>query len=854
MFSTSPPRRSGDRRVANNFDDTLFDSGGDAFAFDATFTSAASPAATLMRLDQVRSNPLFAGVDGHGETVVVIDSGADLDHSAFGPDANADGIADRIVFQANFVGAGGGSANDGNGHGTHVAGIIGSQDASYLGMAPGCNIIVLRVLNNSGSGTSADIEEAFQWIVANHALFPNIVSVNISIGDHQNLNTSTPGHFLVDEVAQLTSYGIATVVAGGNDYAFYGTPGVNGLAACPGVWGVASTLNNADVFSSFSQRSSTMTELAAPGSNITSSYLNNGTATLSGTSMAAPAVAGLVALAQDLSEEISGSRLSTGTLLDLMRTSGFYVTDGVSAVPRIDGLSTMYNVMAYWQRSTAGADNIYGWRGDDVLSAGAGNDMIRGNVGNDTIDGGAGVDTAVFAGLRSQYTVTGYASGTVHVLGPDGNDSLMHMEKVAFADQTLWPDDYGADAGTGGSLAANTSLSGTLETLGDHDWYRIQLRGGIDYTIALQGASGNLSALNDSYLRLRDSGSTVVAQNDNFGGTSDAQLTFRPAASGVYYIDAGAALDNGVGSYQLTVSATLNQVPANDFNNDFMTDILWRTADGHTAVWQMSGTTVQSSTDLGMLDPSWHVAPGADFDGDGKSDILWRHDSGLTAVWEMNGGQIKTPASLGVIGPSWQVQLGDFDGDHKSDLLWRDSQGGQTVLWEMNGTSIKSGFDLGMIGTTWNLDAVADFDGDGKADIVWREQGGYTAMWEMDGGHIKAGMDLGIIGPGWQLAGTGDFDGDGKADIVWRDASGLTCVWLMDGGHIKTGAVLGVLDPTWQIAMIGDFNADGMSDMVWRHQSGQAAIWQMNGTHIMAAADLGMVGSAWHIANHDLLV
>ncbi|MFN7195446.1 MAG: S8 family serine peptidase, partial [bacterium] len=76
---------------------------------------------TATNIAAFRADPRFAGIDGAGYSVVVIDTGIDLDHPFFGPDANGDGIADRIVFQQDFFGANDPSAADGNGHGTHVA-------------------------------------------------------------------------------------------------------------------------------------------------------------------------------------------------------------------------------------------------------------------------------------------------------------------------------------------------------------------------------------------------------------------------------------------------------------------------------------------------------------------------------------------------------------------------------------------------------------------------------------------------------------------------------------------------------------------------------------------------------------
>src|SRR5947208_16637370 len=82
---------------------------------------------SLIRLSDFRADPHFAGIDGRGETVVVIDTGIDLDHPFFGADANHDGAADRIIYSYDFSGGNDSDASDTVGHGSNGASIIGSQ-------------------------------------------------------------------------------------------------------------------------------------------------------------------------------------------------------------------------------------------------------------------------------------------------------------------------------------------------------------------------------------------------------------------------------------------------------------------------------------------------------------------------------------------------------------------------------------------------------------------------------------------------------------------------------------------------------------------------------------------------------
>src|SRR4029077_15059451 len=103
---------------------------------------------------------------------------------------------------------------------------------------------------------------------------------------------------------------------------------------------------------------------------------------------------------------------------------------------------------------------------------------------------------------------------------------------------------------------------------------------------------------------------------------------------------------------------------------------------GDTSVWLMtvSGTQMQvlSATDLGVVPTSWAIAGTGDFNADSKSDIVWHNTNGDTSIWLMtsNGTQVQVLSStdLGLILPSWNVALtGDFNGDGMSDVLWRNT-------------------------------------------------------------------------------------------------------------------------------------------------------------------------------------
>jgi len=210
---------------------------------------------------------------GTGVTAYVIDTGILITHNEF---------QGRAVWGYNAVGDGVNS--DGNGHGTHVAGTIGGLT---YGLAKKVTLIAVKVLNSSGSGTLAGVVDGINWCTKHHTdRGRDARSVaNMSLGGGATAS-------LDDAVAASTAAGVIHVVAAGNDNqnACNYSP-----ARAPSALTVGATTNT-DNRASFSNIG-TCVDLFAPGNLITSSWIgsNTATSTISGTSMAAPHVAGAVA-------------------------------------------------------------------------------------------------------------------------------------------------------------------------------------------------------------------------------------------------------------------------------------------------------------------------------------------------------------------------------------------------------------------------------------------------------------------------------------------------------------------------------------------------------------------------------
>eukprot|EP00128_Syssomonas_multiformis_P010294 Colp12_sorted_trinity150504_noHs@10414 len=205
--------------------------------------------------------------DGTGVTAYVLDTGILFSHTQFGS---------RATFGFDAFG---GNGVDCNGHGTHVSGTIGG--ITY-GVAKNVNLVAVRVLDCSGSGTYSGVVAGMDWVTANRVL-PAVASMSLGGGYSSSLNAA---------VSRMVGAGVPVAVAAGNsnaDACRYSP------SSAPDAITVAATTSS-DSGASYSNWGPCV-DVAAPGSGITSAWIgsNSATNTISGTSMATPHVSGLVA-------------------------------------------------------------------------------------------------------------------------------------------------------------------------------------------------------------------------------------------------------------------------------------------------------------------------------------------------------------------------------------------------------------------------------------------------------------------------------------------------------------------------------------------------------------------------------
>jgi len=316
------------------------------------------------------------GFQGDGQTVVVIDSGIAWDHYALG---GGFGAGYRVVGGWDFAHNDadpfdGGSAGF---HGTHVAGIIGSSDANNRGVAAGVDLVALRVFNDNGSGSLEHVRQALAWVNSNINTFANpITTVNLSLGTQWNSNEIPFWANLESEFAQLEARGIFISVAAGNSFQHYQSVGVSYPAASSHVVPVASHGNTGQI-SSFSQRNDRV--LVAPGESIRSTVpghlfgqaVSSQFLAASGTSMAAPYVAGASVLLREAMQFMDYERIDQATIYNHLRETANRVFDNVTGLTyhHINLRAAMESIVVDAHGDTyETATSVGTWHGGEKLS------------------------------------------------------------------------------------------------------------------------------------------------------------------------------------------------------------------------------------------------------------------------------------------------------------------------------------------------------------------------------------------------------------------------------------------------------------------------------------------------------
>ena len=278
------------------------------------------------------ANRMLSRNNSTAATVCIIDTGVDYGHPDLGG-CLGDGC--QVIGGKNFCPNNDCSSSDdnpadGHGHGTHVAGIVAGT--RNKGMAPGAKIVAIKSLNNRGQGYYSTVRAGIEWCRNNKETY-NISVITMSLGDGGGY-TSTSCPTSIDESINNASLDdLYLVAASGNNFR---KNGISYPACQENITSVGSTGKN-DRVAGYSN-SGAVLDLLAPGSNINSTGPGAAYVKRSGTSMAAPHVAGIVAL-------LKGLNLTNEHILTLLQDTGKQITDRNSITrSRVNVLAAMLSL------------------------------------------------------------------------------------------------------------------------------------------------------------------------------------------------------------------------------------------------------------------------------------------------------------------------------------------------------------------------------------------------------------------------------------------------------------------------------------------------------------------------------
>jgi subtilisin family serine protease len=313
-----------------------------ALAFGASPALGADPRrGEQWGLEMVKGVDAWQTSTGVGAVVAVIDTGVQSTH----PD-----LGDRLLPGFDFVGDDPVEAGDededpkdGDGHGTHVTGIVAANadnGVGIAGIAPGAKVLPIRVLDDNGEGYASDTIKAIDY-----AIDKGVHVINLSLGDYIPLQSALLGDpAYTDALERAVSQGIVVVIAAGNNgLPRCENPDVDGIV-CVGAVGPS---GQRSAFSSFGEN----VDLMAPGGSglggssedVLSTYKGSGYASVAGTSQATPHVAGVAALLVSLGvrgQDAAARIVATAADAGAPGTDTQYGAGIVDAAAAVAGLGT----------------------------------------------------------------------------------------------------------------------------------------------------------------------------------------------------------------------------------------------------------------------------------------------------------------------------------------------------------------------------------------------------------------------------------------------------------------------------------------------------------------------------------
>jgi len=269
-------------------------------------------------------------ITGKDETICIIDTGIDYNHSSLG-----DGWGNKVIggyrslddkTDVQECASNNSACFDDNSHGTHCAGIAASNDTTYRGVAPDAKLIAIKVLDNTGSGWNSDVIAGIDWCVNNASQFNiSIISMSLGITGTAYNNTYCDDDYpsFASAIDSAFGAGILVAIASGNCKDVSCTAGIS-VPSCIENATPVGAVNNGDMIE---YQRGYILNLLAPGISINSTIPNNDWGLKTGTSMSTPHVAGAAALIKQFVRLYNGTDITPQEIEDVFNSTGKEIDD-----------------------------------------------------------------------------------------------------------------------------------------------------------------------------------------------------------------------------------------------------------------------------------------------------------------------------------------------------------------------------------------------------------------------------------------------------------------------------------------------------------------------------------------------
>jgi hypothetical protein len=402
--------------------------------------------------------------------------------------------------------------------------------------------------------------------------------------------------------------------------------------------------------------------------------------------------------------------------------------------------------------------------------------------------------------------------------------------------------------------------SASLQSLGNTDWFRVNLTAGTTYVFTESGLTAEASlnivpAAGAADVSQLISGAVVGA----FSTGAARQATFTADTTGAYYVQVSDFTTAGAFTLGATVatdsytlaapgaltvggsatSASMQALGATDWFRVTLTA-------GTTYAFTETGLSAQATIAVAsgsaaadtpfVIDPSQAASPGfglsqtATFTADSTGVYYVEiRDPTATGAFTLSASVVSdsyTLAHPGALAVSNSFSASEsFNGSGKSDFLIENGVGAVVVGEVTNGVATYA--QVTGLGPEWSFKGAGDFFGDGHQGFLIQNNVGAVVVGELAGGQVNF-TQIGGLGPEWTFKGVGDFYGDGATDFLIQNSNGAVVVGEVHGGQATYAQVTG-LGPEWKFVAVGDFLGDGKSDFLIENSVGAVVAGEVNG-------------------------